>query len=91
METRYTDFYYIDKNGDKTLLRFNFPVFLYVCYYEHFRTNANYVNEKREKDRKKEAELYKILIDDIEKIRKENEKEAEKYINKARENLNKVK
>ena len=91
LETRYTDFYYIDKNGNKTLLRFNFPVFLYVCYYEHFRTNANYVNEKRKNDRKKEAELYKTLISDIEEIRKENEKEAEKYMKKAKENLNKIK
>lgn len=91
LETKYNDFYYIDKNGDETLLHFNFPVFLYVCYYEHFRTNANYVNEKREKDRKKEAELYKTLISDIEEIRKENEKEAEKYMKKAKENLNKIK
>lgn len=83
LETRYTNFYYIDKNGDKTLLRFNFPVFLYVCYYEHFRTNANYVNEKRKKDREKETKLYKTLINDIEKIRKENKKEAERCMKKA--------
>ena len=91
LKTGCTDFYYVNKNGDETLLRFNFPVFLYVCYYEHFRTNANYVNEKRKKDRKKETELYKTLISDIEEIRKENEKEAKKYMNKAKENLNKVK
>lgn len=91
LKTRYNDFYYIDKNGDETLLRFSFPIFLYVCYYEHFRTNANYVNEKRKKDRKKEVELYKTLINDIEEIRKENEKEAEKYMKKAKENLNKIK
>lgn len=91
LETRHNDFYYINKNGDETLLRFSFPIFLYVCYYEHFRINANYVNEKRKKDRKKEAELYKTLISDIEEIRKENEKEAEKYMKKAKENLNKIK
>lgn len=91
LETRGDDFYYIDKNSEATCLRFSFPVFVYVCYYEHFRTNANYVNEKRKKDRKKEAELYKTLISDIEEIRKENEKEAEKYMKKAKENLNKIK
>ena len=31
LETRYTDFYYIDKNGNETLLRFNFPVFLSIA------------------------------------------------------------
>lgn len=92
LNTEYEDlFSYTDNSGKKTFLKFSFPVFIYVCYHEYFR---NYFKEKHNnevEDRKKEAKLYKTLISDIEEIRKENEKEAEKYMNKAKENLNKIK
>lgn len=84
LETRGDDFYYIDKNGEATCLRFSFPVFVYVCYYVHFRTNAKYINEKHKRDKKKETELYKTLISDIEEIKKENEKEAERCMKRQK-------
>lgn len=91
-----TDYYedvfsYADNNGGNTLLKFSFPTFIYVCYHEYFRHYFEQKHNDKVEDRKNEEKLYKTLISDIEKIRKENEKEAEKYMNKAKENLNKIK
>lgn len=93
MNTDYHEdvFSYADNNGGYTLLKFSFPVFIYVCYHEYFRHYFEQKHNDEIEDRKNEEKLYKTLINDIEKIRKENEKEAEKYMNKAKENLNKIK
>lgn len=83
-------FYYESKNGKKIYLCFNPIVYIVLCFWAHRSDKRLCKTVQRKENREKEQNLYETLINDLEKIKKENEAEAGKYFKKAKETLENI-
>lgn len=86
----YSDFYYLSRNYEKTVLCFSPLVYIFMCFSAYTNNKTQYKKEQKEKQNGKEKELYKILISDLQNIQKENEAESMGYFDKVKKNLEKL-
>lgn len=84
-------FYYLSKDNKKTVLCFSPLVYIFMCLGAYRDDKRGYDEEQRERKNGKEKVLYETLISDLQKIKKENEAEASKCFDKAKETLKNIK
>lgn len=84
-------FYYEPNRKGKIFLCFNPFVYVFMCLMAYRNDKVSDKRYRKERNTKKEQKLYEALISDLEEIKKENEVEASKCFDKAKETLKNIK
>lgn len=84
-------FFYKPKNGSYIEVYFSPVVLALVCYGFCKEEKEKRKNRGKKNKINKEKVLYETLISDLQKIKKENEAEASKYFDKAKETFKNIK